>query len=134
MSSVDHEMALQCAVSCLEGDSCKCRSRRIRLVNHHIASSAHEMTTAKANGFAKSDDCIIAEETDDDRSRTPRPIVEMQTVQVVSTNDILGALEHKSRTDLNVVAKKTIDLLSATRVCSPRATGVCHGLGCEPCT
>ena len=41
-------------------------------------------------------------------------ILKAQPVQVASTNDILDALEHKSRTDLNVIAKKTRDLLSAT--------------------
>ena len=41
-------------------------------------------------------------------------ILKAQPVQVTSTNDILDALEHKSRTDLNVIAKKTIDLLLAT--------------------
>ena len=114
MSSADYEMALQYAVFCPEGDSCKFRSRRIRLVNHLTASSAHEMRAAKANEFAKSDYWIAAEENDDDRSRSPRPSVKLQTVEVMSTNDILDALKHKSRTDLNVIAKKTIDLLLAT--------------------
>ena len=103
-------------------------------VNHLTASSAHEMRAAKAKEFAKSDYWITAEENDDDRSRSPRPSVKLKPIEFMSTNDIPDALKHKSRTDLNVVAKKTIDLLSATRVCSPRATGVCHGLGCEPCT
>ena len=120
MSSADSEMVLQYAVFCPEGGSCKFRSRRMgtftsrdaainRLVNHLTASSAHEMRAAKANEFAKSDYWITAEENDDDRSRSPRPSVKLQPVEFMSRNDILDALKHKSRTDLNVIAKKTVD-------------------------
>ena len=41
-------------------------------------------------------------------------ILKAQPIQVTSTNDILDALDYKRRNDLNIIAKKTSDLLSAT--------------------
>ena len=125
LDALEHKSPTKYAVYCPEGGRCKFGTRRMgtftsrdaainKLVNHLTASSAHEMRAAKANEFAKSDYWITAEENDDDRSRSPRPSVKLQTVEVMSTNDILDALKHKSRTDLSVVANKTIDLLLAT--------------------
>ena len=91
VSSAVSEMVPQYAVFCPEGDSCKFRSRRIRLVNHLTASSAHEMRAAKANEFAKSDYWITAEENDDDRSRSLRPSVKQQLASSMlwNTNRVL---------------------------------------------